>query len=218
LAPLSTFSFISNLHSRDRKIKNPLLLLLLLLLSLSLSMAPHFVFPRTLEELEHEHEDDNRLCVQNPVDVASFVSSKLEEFVKGKPISLFHSSSSIPNFLLFFQVCPLISPTGRFCASRSRTSSTVSTPWFAPSPFSPLPPNSASSKRSAPTSPSSSPTWIPFPEPPTTTSPSPLTATLSKSTPSSSSPFCSLYTPTPPRFVPSHVSNVPFRFSTRRTH
>lgn len=49
-------------------------------------MAPHFVFPRTLQDLEEEENDDNnnRLCVQNPVDVASLRSSQLEEFVKGK--------------------------------------------------------------------------------------------------------------------------------------
>lgn len=53
-------------------------------------MAPLFVFPRTLEDLEHEgREDDDRLYVQNPVNIASLVSSQLEEFVKGKTISLF---------------------------------------------------------------------------------------------------------------------------------
>ncbi|XP_047172089.1 condensin-1 complex subunit CAP-D2 isoform X2 [Vigna umbellata] len=52
-------------------------------------MAPPFVFPRTLEDLEQEGlEDDNSLRVQNPVDVASFVSSKLEEFVKGVSFDL----------------------------------------------------------------------------------------------------------------------------------
>lgn len=65
-------------------------------------MAPQFVFPRTLEDLEQEGlEDDNSLRVQNPVDVASFVSSKLEEFVKGKPISLFRLFFIILKFQRF---------------------------------------------------------------------------------------------------------------------
>ncbi|KAL2325982.1 hypothetical protein Fmac_025040 [Flemingia macrophylla] len=53
-------------------------------------MAPHFVFPRTLEDLEQEghDDDDNRLYVQNPVDIASLVSSQVEEFVKGVSFDL----------------------------------------------------------------------------------------------------------------------------------
>ncbi|KAG5051918.1 hypothetical protein JHK87_004116 [Glycine soja] len=52
-------------------------------------MAPLFVFPRTLEDLEHEgREDDDRLYVQNPVNIASLVSSQLEEFVKGVSFDL----------------------------------------------------------------------------------------------------------------------------------
>ncbi|KAF7819108.1 condensin complex subunit 1 [Senna tora] len=50
-------------------------------------MAPHFVFPRTLSELEQDH-DDNRLCVHNLVDIASLRSSQLEEFVKGVSFDL----------------------------------------------------------------------------------------------------------------------------------
>ncbi|XP_027364340.1 condensin complex subunit 1 [Abrus precatorius] len=50
-------------------------------------MAPIFVFPRTLEELEHEDED-NRLYVHNPINIASFHSSQLEEFVKGVSFDL----------------------------------------------------------------------------------------------------------------------------------
>ncbi|KAK7392973.1 hypothetical protein VNO78_21423 [Psophocarpus tetragonolobus] len=51
-------------------------------------MAPHFVFPRTLQDLEHEHEDDDTLCVLNSVNIASFASSQLEEFVKGVSFDL----------------------------------------------------------------------------------------------------------------------------------
>ena len=56
-------------------------------LSLSLAMAPHFVFPQSLRELEEDHED-NRLYAQNSTDVASLRSSELEEFVKGFSLSL----------------------------------------------------------------------------------------------------------------------------------
>ncbi|TKY53425.1 Condensin complex subunit 1 [Spatholobus suberectus] len=51
-------------------------------------MAPPFVFPRTLEDLEHEEHGDNRLYVHNPVNIASLVSSQLEEFVKGVSFDL----------------------------------------------------------------------------------------------------------------------------------
>ncbi|XP_061360849.1 condensin-1 complex subunit CAP-D2 [Gastrolobium bilobum] len=44
-------------------------------------MAPHFVFPRTLQDLEEEHQD-NRLYVHNSLNISSFRSSQLEEFVK----------------------------------------------------------------------------------------------------------------------------------------
>ncbi|CAK9322761.1 unnamed protein product [Citrullus colocynthis] len=45
-------------------------------------MASHFVFPQTLRSLEQNY-DDNRLCVQNPTEIASLPPSQLEEFVKG---------------------------------------------------------------------------------------------------------------------------------------
>ncbi|RDY13843.1 Condensin complex subunit 1 [Mucuna pruriens] len=51
-------------------------------------MALHFVFPRTLEDLEHEGHEDNRLYVHNHVDIASLVSSQIEEFVKGVSFDL----------------------------------------------------------------------------------------------------------------------------------
>ena len=51
-------------------------------------MAPHFFFPQTLRALEEEHED-NRLCAQNPIDIASLHPSELEEFVKGHSLSLY---------------------------------------------------------------------------------------------------------------------------------
>ena len=63
--------------------------------SLSLAMAPHFVFPQSLRELEEDHED-NRLYAQNSIDVASLRSSELEEFVKGLSLSL---SLSLSHFL-----------------------------------------------------------------------------------------------------------------------
>ncbi|KAI6696898.1 hypothetical protein NL676_017017 [Syzygium grande] len=50
-------------------------------------MAPPFVFPPNLQALEEDPED-NRLCAQNPVDVASLRSSELEEFVKGVSFDL----------------------------------------------------------------------------------------------------------------------------------
>ncbi|PON31588.1 Condensin subunit [Parasponia andersonii] len=50
-------------------------------------MAPHFVFPRALPDLEQDHED-NRLCAQNPIDIASFRPPQLEEFVKGVSFDL----------------------------------------------------------------------------------------------------------------------------------
>ncbi|XP_030515808.1 condensin-1 complex subunit CAP-D2 [Rhodamnia argentea] len=50
-------------------------------------MAPHFVFPPSLQALEQEPED-NRLYAQNPVNIASLRSSELEEFVKGLSFDL----------------------------------------------------------------------------------------------------------------------------------
>uniref|UniRef100_A0A2N9FEF9 Condensin-1 complex subunit CAP-D2 n=1 Tax=Fagus sylvatica TaxID=28930 RepID=A0A2N9FEF9_FAGSY len=50
-------------------------------------MAPHFVFPQSLKELEEEHED-NRLYAQNHIDIASLRSSELEELVKGVSFDL----------------------------------------------------------------------------------------------------------------------------------
>ncbi|XP_054795196.1 condensin-1 complex subunit CAP-D2-like [Prosopis cineraria] len=50
-------------------------------------MAPPFVFPRTLLELDEDH-DDGRLCVKNLVDTSSLRASELEEFVKGVSFDL----------------------------------------------------------------------------------------------------------------------------------
>ncbi|XP_022158546.1 condensin complex subunit 1 [Momordica charantia] len=50
-------------------------------------MASHFVFPQTLRALEQDF-DDNRLCVQNPTEIASLRPSQLEEFVKGVSFDL----------------------------------------------------------------------------------------------------------------------------------
>ncbi|XP_023527692.1 condensin complex subunit 1 [Cucurbita pepo subsp. pepo] len=50
-------------------------------------MASPFVFPQTLRSLEQDY-DDNRLCVQNPTEVASLPPSQLEEFVKGVSFDL----------------------------------------------------------------------------------------------------------------------------------
>jgi hypothetical protein len=46
-------------------------------------MAPYFMFPQNLKSLEEENED-NRLHVLNPTDVASLRLPELEEFVKGQ--------------------------------------------------------------------------------------------------------------------------------------
>ena len=62
-------------------------------------MAPHFVFPQSLKELEEEHED-NRLYAQNHIDIASLRSSELEEFVKGLSLSLFQNSPQYSVWLL----------------------------------------------------------------------------------------------------------------------
>ncbi|KAF2289287.1 hypothetical protein GH714_034126 [Hevea brasiliensis] len=51
-------------------------------------MAPLFVFPQSLRSLEEEQPGDNRLCAQNPIDVASLRPSELEEFVKGVSFDL----------------------------------------------------------------------------------------------------------------------------------
>ncbi|CAL5207628.1 unnamed protein product [Lathyrus oleraceus] len=51
-------------------------------------MAPHFVFPRTLQDLEQDSPEDNSLSVQNPINIASLSSSQLEEFVKGVSFDL----------------------------------------------------------------------------------------------------------------------------------
>ncbi|XP_022983683.1 condensin complex subunit 1 [Cucurbita maxima] len=50
-------------------------------------MASPFVLPQTLRSLEQDY-DDNRLCVQNPTEVASLPPSQLEEFVKGVSFDL----------------------------------------------------------------------------------------------------------------------------------
>lgn len=50
-------------------------------------MAPYFVFPQNLKSLEEENED-NRLHVLNPTDVASLRLPELEEFVKGVSFDL----------------------------------------------------------------------------------------------------------------------------------
>ncbi|XP_048321427.2 condensin-1 complex subunit CAP-D2 isoform X3 [Ziziphus jujuba] len=50
-------------------------------------MAPHFVFPQTLQALEQEYED-NHLCALNTTDIATLRSSELEEFVKGVSFDL----------------------------------------------------------------------------------------------------------------------------------
>lgn len=49
-------------------------------------MAPLFVFPQNLQALEKDDEEeyqDNRLFVQNAIDIARFRPSELEELVKG---------------------------------------------------------------------------------------------------------------------------------------
>ncbi|WCJ33357.1 Condensin-1 complex subunit CAP-D2 [Euphorbia peplus] len=52
-------------------------------------MAPHFVFPQTLRSLEADEDPgDNRLRVQNLIDLASFRPSQLEDFVKGVSFDL----------------------------------------------------------------------------------------------------------------------------------
>ncbi|KAH8506672.1 hypothetical protein H0E87_013467 [Populus deltoides] len=50
-------------------------------------MAPYFMFPQNLKSLEEENED-NRLHVLNPTDVASLRLPELEEFVKGVSFDL----------------------------------------------------------------------------------------------------------------------------------
>ncbi|XP_010246866.1 PREDICTED: condensin complex subunit 1 isoform X2 [Nelumbo nucifera] len=50
-------------------------------------MAPSFIFPPNLRDLETEHDED-RLSVQAPVDIGSFRPSELEEFVKGVSFDL----------------------------------------------------------------------------------------------------------------------------------
>ncbi|MFQ6635664.1 hypothetical protein Gotur_011165 [Gossypium turneri] len=54
-------------------------------------MAPLFVFPQNLQALEKEDEEEyqeNRLFVQNAIDIARFRPSELEEFVKGVSFDL----------------------------------------------------------------------------------------------------------------------------------
>ncbi|KAK9102822.1 hypothetical protein Sjap_020076 [Stephania japonica] len=47
-------------------------------------MAPPFIFPRKIEDLERdEDEEEERLCAVSPPDITSLRSSHLEEFVKG---------------------------------------------------------------------------------------------------------------------------------------
>ncbi|GAB2267149.1 Condensin-1 complex subunit CAP-D2 [Dionaea muscipula] len=51
-------------------------------------MAPPFFFPSNLHSLESDDDDDNRLIVTNPIDIATIRSSELEEFVKGVSFDL----------------------------------------------------------------------------------------------------------------------------------
>ncbi|MBA0561826.1 hypothetical protein Golob_018624, partial [Gossypium lobatum] len=54
-------------------------------------MAPLFVFPQNLQALEKDDEEEyqeNRLFVQNAIDIARFRPSELEEFVKGVSFDL----------------------------------------------------------------------------------------------------------------------------------
>jgi condensin complex subunit 1 len=51
-------------------------------------MAPHFIFPRNLQDLEQDSSEDNNLTVQNSINISSFSSSQLEEFVKGLSFDL----------------------------------------------------------------------------------------------------------------------------------
>ncbi|GAU24201.1 hypothetical protein TSUD_23380, partial [Trifolium subterraneum] len=51
-------------------------------------MAPHFIFPRNLQDLENDSSEDNNLTVQNSTNISSLSSSQLEEFVKGLSFDL----------------------------------------------------------------------------------------------------------------------------------
>lgn len=55
--------------------------------NLSPKMAPPFIFPQNLQDLEEEY-DDGRLSVQNHTAISSFRPSSLEEFVKGVSFDL----------------------------------------------------------------------------------------------------------------------------------
>ncbi|KAE9619744.1 putative condensin complex subunit 1 [Lupinus albus] len=50
-------------------------------------MAPHFIFPRHLQDLDQDHED-NRLFVHNSLDISSLHPSQIEELVKGVSFDL----------------------------------------------------------------------------------------------------------------------------------
>ncbi|KAF6145391.1 hypothetical protein GIB67_034161 [Kingdonia uniflora] len=51
-------------------------------------MAPPFVFPQNLQDLEKDHDEEYHLLAQSPIDVISFRPSQLEEFVKGVSFDL----------------------------------------------------------------------------------------------------------------------------------
>ncbi|KAK9148479.1 hypothetical protein Scep_007236 [Stephania cephalantha] len=51
-------------------------------------MAPPFIFPPKIEDLERVEEDEDRLCALSPPDITSLRSSHLEEFVKGLSFDL----------------------------------------------------------------------------------------------------------------------------------
>ena len=70
---LSRFLYLNKERRSQKRSREPL----------SLRMAPYFVFPQNLKSLEEEN-DDNRLHVLNPTDVASLRLPEVEEFVKGQ--------------------------------------------------------------------------------------------------------------------------------------
>lgn len=178
-------------------------------------MAPYFVFPRNLQDLEEESTEDNRLCVQNSVNVASLPSSQLEEFVKGNskqtkfslsPYLISHQFPfhSVIFYFLLKQVYPSISPTEKSCVWKIKMCSTVSTRWFVITLFSITLVNLTSLRVSVPISPCFSLTSIPFPGFQTTmmmkfplSTVLLLIVTLLKYTPSSSSTLFLLKNPMP---------------------
>ncbi|XP_019431612.1 PREDICTED: condensin complex subunit 1-like [Lupinus angustifolius] len=71
-------------------------------------MAPHFVFPRHLQDLDQDHED-NRLFVQNPLDISSLQPSQIEELVKGVSFDLSDKELfCVEEQDVFDRVCSLI--------------------------------------------------------------------------------------------------------------